>query len=184
MTDFEEIKCRVTIRDILNSLGYYPKKRRMACPIHRGKNRTSFSFSEHYYHCFSCGASGGLVDLLVELKGMDRRGALEYLSRLAGISHTSAPSKPNARMPTRYRPKSISHEDQNLRELEFRLEVLDILRDFYTWELKNARRRKREGTISLAAFYSATQYYDYVLEELDEEYVWTRYYKRIEMRNK
>jgi DNA primase len=147
----------------------------MACPIHRGKNRTSFSFSEHYYHCFSCGASGGLVDLLVELKGMDRRGALEYLSRLAGISHTSARTRPNARMPIRYHPKSIFYKDQNLGELELRLEVLDILRAYYTWELKNARRRRREGTVGIAEFYSTTQYGDYILEDLDEAYIWTRY---------
>ena len=67
--DFDQVLERVTIRDILTDAGFDPKGSRMACPIHGGKNSTSFSFGDHVYTCFACGASGGLISLAQELHG-------------------------------------------------------------------------------------------------------------------
>lgn len=55
------------------SLDVDPVKLRCACPIHKGKNKTSFVFDndKNRFSCFSCGAKGNIVEfvkLMEEIK--------------------------------------------------------------------------------------------------------------------
>jgi len=47
--DFDEIKKRISIEDILLDCGFQPTKNRMPCPLHNGTNPTSFSFTDQVY---------------------------------------------------------------------------------------------------------------------------------------
>jgi len=169
MVDFQEILARVTIKDILTDCGYQPVRNRMPCPIHGGKNPTSFSFTDHGYCCFSCGACGGLLDLTEALLGINRKEALEYLADKAGISIEDRPAenKPIAIKPIRRSPAITENTD--LINLKIDLKAIEILRGHYTWQLMNARKRLKTRTMELPEFYATTQYAEYMLEEYDEE---------------
>ena len=92
MMNFDEIKARVTIRDILKSAGIEAERNRIACPIHGGSNLTSFSFTDSTFICFSCGAEGGLIALVEYLQRCSRQEALCALRRLP--EHVSLPGDP------------------------------------------------------------------------------------------
>ena len=84
MALFDEILARVTIPDILMDCGVDPgPKNRISCPIHGGNNPQSFSYNDHTFICFSCGASGGLIDLVEHLRHCNKEGALKYLDPAA-----------------------------------------------------------------------------------------------------
>ncbi|GEM_PF-4168539 len=110
MVDFEHITARVTIRDILNDAGLQPTGNRMTCPIHGGKNKTSFSFTDTGFTCFSCGATGGLLALVEYLHRCTKADAMRHLCRLTGMPYeepgkggrSARPTAP--RMPTRHDP--------------------------------------------------------------------------------
>lgn len=61
----EIIKSRVTMDEIVG--GYFPdpppRYRRIPCPLHGGTNR-NFSYSDRFYKCFVCGASGDVIRLV------------------------------------------------------------------------------------------------------------------------
>jgi DNA primase len=63
------------------------RKGRTSCVIHRGSNRTAFSFSEitGYGHCFNCGWSGDKLALLQSALNIDFKTALARLAVLAGV---------------------------------------------------------------------------------------------------
>jgi len=88
MADQYEKLRSIPLRAVLIHFGLTEfKKRRgkdewtMACPIHKAENnKTSFSFTDTKFHCFSCGAKGtGAIDLLIKLKGIRFREATTIL---------------------------------------------------------------------------------------------------------
>jgi hypothetical protein len=167
--DFNEIRSRVTVRDILADFGHLPTRNRMACPIHNGKNPTSFSFTDGGFCCFSCGASGGLLDLIEALTGCDRQGAMEYLAQKAGISLQRYSVGEKSDIPKSTRKKRVVILDSEIIGLQVDLKGLEVLRDHYTWRIRDARKRLYERSLDLSGYYSETQYCDYVLEGLDAE---------------
>lgn len=175
MADFDEIKRRVTIEDILINCGYQPRRNRMACPIHNGRNPTSFSFTEDIYHCFSCGASGGLLDLAQTLLHVDRRHALQYLADLAGLPRNTY----NCNAPTRYyKPIStatIPDRNSKLDDLELCLMELNSLMDFHTRRIRNARKSLKAGDMHPSRYYAITQYAEYILQELNTGLIQVNY---------
>lgn len=57
------------------------------CPFHDDTHLGSFKVNERkgFYHCFSCGAHGNAIDVLMKLDGLDYQGALRYLAAMYGI---------------------------------------------------------------------------------------------------
>ena len=180
MTDFEEIKTRITIEAILADCGYQPKRNRMPCPIHNGQNPTSFSFSDHVYYCHSCEASGGLLDLVEVLLDINREEALKYLFDLAGtqLKCSQFPKKSISRIPKRKQQRDSL--DAILYDLQVNKQTLETLRKHYTQRLQDARKQLRNEKLELSDYYSITQYAEYVLEELDTEVIRTIYEINVE----
>ena len=57
------IENAVTIRDVLSAHGKDLGRRgRCACPFHASRSDT-FSYNDKLFHCFSCGESGGVIQL-------------------------------------------------------------------------------------------------------------------------
>jgi DNA primase len=56
------------------------------CPFHSEKS-PSFNVreSDHYYHCFGCGASGNVIDFVMRQRGLSFPDAVEELAARAGI---------------------------------------------------------------------------------------------------
>ena len=104
--DFAELKHQVSIRDILERYGILeglrekkPGKLVGACPIHGGKNGTSFNVdtAKNVFHCFSECGGGNVLDLVMKLEDCSIREAGEKLSdwfelhfdRRGGIAKTA-----------------------------------------------------------------------------------------------
>ena len=70
--DFREARARVRIAEVLDLIGFQPRRvlgaqARGPCPLHRSREASSRVFAVHLtrnvYHCFACGAAGNALDL-------------------------------------------------------------------------------------------------------------------------
>ncbi len=93
--DFTELKRQVRIRDVLERYGLLatlrekkPGKLVGACPIHGGKNGTSFNVDteKNAYHCFSQCGGGNILDLVMKLEDCSIRDAGEKLADWFGLA--------------------------------------------------------------------------------------------------
>lgn len=168
MIDFQEITQRVTIRDILINTGLKPVQNRMCCPVHNGKNKSSFSFNDSTFICFSCGANGGLVDLVEYLHQYTRADALRHLCGLAGLPfEDNANSNKKNRTPIiRTTPNPLLANDEYC-EIKNQLEWLDLYKSALETGLRIIRKNAKTGKIPLVDFYTKEQIYIEELNELD-----------------
>jgi len=81
MNNFSEIILdKVTVSEVLSKYGYHPNNsKRIPCMIHNGKNK-NFGYTEKVYHCFVCGARGNAITLVMELFGLDFKGAVSKMN--------------------------------------------------------------------------------------------------------
>jgi hypothetical protein len=188
MMDFTKILDRVTVRDILWAEGYTPGKSRTACPIHGGKNRTSFAFTDHTYICHSCGSKGGLCDLVQALRHCDRECALKQLSHLAFItpSETSGNRHTQTRptVPfTQRSPRASPRKDPKFAKAKRTLNDLKLERRGYEIALRILRLNMKSGTVPLNQFYAREQECLYRLDCLDEQVI-AHQYEANKLRNR
>jgi DNA primase len=92
--DFTALKRQVSIKDVLARYGllaglHEKKPGRLVgpCPIHDGKNGTSFNvdLEKNVFHCFSQCGGGNVLDLVVKLERCSIRDAGEKLSDWFGL---------------------------------------------------------------------------------------------------
>lgn len=84
MIDYESIKHRVSISDILHRYGIYSPDAtsfKVLCPFHTERT-ASLSVDENkgLFYCFGCGASGSVIDLTARLEKISPREAAIKLS--------------------------------------------------------------------------------------------------------
>lgn len=85
----EQITELVSIPDVLNRYGYgLGKNKRIPCPIHNGKD-SNFAYTDTVYHCWTCGASGNVINLIRELFGLNFGQALIKINCDFGLGLTS-----------------------------------------------------------------------------------------------
>jgi DNA primase len=87
--DFTELKRRVSIRDVLTRYGHVDRltekkhgKLAGSCPIHGGKNSTSFQVDteKNIFNCFSQCGGGNILDLVMKIEKCGIREAGEKLA--------------------------------------------------------------------------------------------------------
>ena len=78
MTPFDEIRERVSARQAAEHYGLPITRNKTNCIWHNDRN-PSLSFKDGYCKCFSCGAGGSSIDLVMQLHGLS---ALEAAKRL------------------------------------------------------------------------------------------------------
>jgi DNA primase len=92
--DFTALKRKVSIRDVLARYGLAeglrekkPGKLVGACPIHGGKNGTSFNVDteKNVFHCFSQCGGGNILDLVMKIEHCTIREAGEKLADWFGL---------------------------------------------------------------------------------------------------
>lgn len=85
-----DINASVTMEDVLNE--YAPstprRGRRCPCPIHNGEDY-NFSFTEHRYKCFSCGAGGDVISFVKEVCGLQSMS--DAMKRINADMHLGLP---------------------------------------------------------------------------------------------
>lgn len=82
----------VSANDIVDIVSGYVRLKRSGssymgcCPFHREKTPSfHVSADKQLYHCFGCGAGGGVVQFVMNAEGLDFPDALRYLAERAGI---------------------------------------------------------------------------------------------------
>jgi DNA primase len=100
--DFAALKQSVPLAPLLRR--YQVKLRRSGrdqyrgcCPIHRGQGQEAFhaNLKRNIFHCFSCGASGSVLDFVAAMERCSLRDAALKLA-----SETAAPLQPTTTPPT------------------------------------------------------------------------------------
>lgn len=86
----DEIRSRVSLESVIGRVVKLRKagpRYKGLCPFHSEKS-PSFSVSpdKGFYHCFGCGAHGGVIDFVMAVQGVDFRTAIEQLAADGGIS--------------------------------------------------------------------------------------------------
>jgi DNA primase len=93
--DFLELKRQVSIRDVLARYGLLEQLREKkpgrligACPIHGGKNSTSFNvdIDKNVFNCFSQCGGGNVLDLVMKIENCNIREAGEKLADWFGLT--------------------------------------------------------------------------------------------------
>ena len=96
----ETLNDRMNIVDVISTRVPLKKSGREyhgRCPFHDDSS-PSFSVNpdKQVYHCFGCGASGGLISFIMEYDNMDFVSAVESLASLAGLEVPTEATDPEA----------------------------------------------------------------------------------------
>ncbi|MGB2474270.1 MAG: DNA primase [Litorivicinaceae bacterium] len=96
----ETLNDRMNIVDVISTRVPLKKSGREyhgRCPFHDDSS-PSFSVNpdKQVYHCFGCGASGGLISFIMEYDNMDFVSAVESLASLAGLEVPTEAADPEA----------------------------------------------------------------------------------------
>lgn len=85
------IESTVSVPDVLAMHGKNTGRRgRCACPFHASRSDT-FSYTDKLFHCFSCGESGGVIQLEALLSGTSEDQACSLLSEWFGLDISDRP---------------------------------------------------------------------------------------------
>ena len=100
MNIFQEMKERVTARQVAERYGLKVRRNGMACcPFHNDKKPSmSVSPSKGIFKCFSCGAGGDALHFLVKIQNREYKDVILELAEKYGIElptkyHTSSDTK-------------------------------------------------------------------------------------------
>jgi DNA primase len=92
--DFAQLRCQVSMEQVLALLNFVPASRRGSClrgpcPIHGSTDLRSRCFwvdlSTHRYRCFACRSAGRQLDLWVAVHGLPAYAAAEDLCNRLGL---------------------------------------------------------------------------------------------------
>ena len=164
MSLLDEIKSRISIEDVLSEQEVYLKRGRCRCPLHNGDNPTSFSVSRdgRYFRCYSCGAKGSVVDLVMIMYSLDLKDAIQWLAQKAGLSQNNAIPHKKLCHKRKSKPKAAP---------ELKLRVVEVQQNICTRKLKALRKRFREGKISKIDYEWEIQKLDAILEGIDGVFI-------------
>jgi len=97
------------------------KRNRARCPIHKGNNPTSLGWNEEkgVFHCFSCGARGDKIDLVILTLEVGFPAAMDWLGIPPETAQSGCPSDPKTnreRRLTRGLERECDRVGQRLRD--------------------------------------------------------------------
>jgi DNA primase len=100
---FAEARSRVRIAEVLDLMGYQPRRvvgrqARGPCPLHRSRSPSSRAFAVHgeknIYYCFACKAGGNALDLWAAWTRQDCYAAVVDLFQRLGREIPWLPASP------------------------------------------------------------------------------------------
>lgn len=175
---FKIIKERSDIIVVAEHLGIYLDKRNMCkCPFHKEKT-ASFSIQpkKQIWHCFGCGKSGDVINLVQESLNCTPFEAIKYLNIICncGINFEKDKSKPNFEYYKQYakyksdkkKEKEFSHE--KLRWYNQLFEAATFIYKFwYNLKLISKNWNIEIYDEYLSIIYKNEMYFEYVVDLFD-----------------
>jgi DNA primase catalytic core len=134
-TELERLKKETSLRGLVEASGVQLKKSGKdwvgCCPFHEDSTASlNVSESKNLFHCFGCGAAGGVIDWAMKIHGISFRHAVELLrndlSLAAGMAADVVKQSTVPLLPT---PVSLDGDEQS---------ALDQVIDYYHATLKNS----------------------------------------------
>ena len=173
MDIFEEIKSQVGVRELLESYGVYPSRRRniYRCVAHQPDRKPSANISKdnRKFVCFACGFRGDIFDLVQHFDGCDRKTAMRTIDakfKLGLYHELSHKEKLEIARKQREREKILR---ENAWWEEFERQTLDkITKRLREWELVQkhshlTRGEKKRGEWEFAdLFFTALKHQDWL----------------------
>ncbi len=100
----DQVKRDVDIVSLFSSFGVSLEKRGDSymglCPFHDDTNPSlSVDQERGLFHCFGCGASGDIFDVVMKLRGLDFKEALAYLKNGTALESPPVPQNPPRPLP-------------------------------------------------------------------------------------
>ena len=136
--NFREIKEKVSMEDILAHYGLLEGLQRKenelvgVCPIHDKKRHNKASFGantvKNNWHCFSCGASGNVLDFVAAMEKVNIREAALLIQKWSGITSEDRKLTKEKREVDKDKEKSeekVKPEELTNPPLTFELKTLD-----------------------------------------------------------
>lgn len=81
----DDITQSVTMPDVIRKYtSYQPKKNRIPCPLHNGKDY-NFSFNDKVFFCFVCGEKGNIFSFVMKMFGLNYPQALQKIQYDFGL---------------------------------------------------------------------------------------------------
>ena len=160
MDIFTTVKAAVTVRQAAEHYGLQVSRNGMTfCPFHDDRH-PSMKLNERYFYCFSCGATGDVIDLVARLFDLSSYEAAQKLAYDFGID----PDKPPAAiaLPKPERPLLKAYRQEEVRCLRVLCDYLHLLEH---WKMQYAPKTP-EDTLD-DRFVEACQMLDYIEDLTD-----------------
>ena len=129
MNVFEAVKQSVSTRQAADLYGVKVRRGGMACCIFHNDKTPSMKV-DNRFHCFGCGADGGVIDFVMQLYGLDSKEAAQKLAYDFGISYDN-----KSRASPRPVQRKVSQEQQLKEKADYCFRVLcDYLHLLEYWK--------------------------------------------------
>ena len=155
MDIFMTVKAAVTVRQAAEHYGLQVSRNGMTfCPFHDDRH-PSMKLNERYFYCFSCGATGDVIDLVARSFDLSSYEAAQKLAYDFGID----PGKPPAAiaLPKPERPLLKAYRQEEVRCLRVLCDYLHLLE---SWKVRYAPKTPED--VLDDRFVEAYQMLDYV----------------------
>ena len=178
MNIVEIIKSQITLEQILAENGITSKRGRCPCPLHNGKNPTSFRVKNGNFSCFSCQAKGDVITLTQLLYNLDFKQALEYLTKKAGIKVGPEDISQNSVAKKSFTLTQLPVSYFEKRLWDAKADAVRFLQDIFSARLKRLNRDVNLCKISLCDFYTRYAETEEILAGVDELGMWLNYQRK------
>lgn len=82
----DEIKSRISLEGLLSDFGVDTSKNPTNCPFHESKGGKCLGFNNDTWHCFHCEESGNIFSLVMKVKNLGFKEALEFLAEKSNLT--------------------------------------------------------------------------------------------------
>ncbi len=121
----DAITSTVSAVDVAERLGLEPSRSGYICCPWHNENTPSLKLypSDRGWHCFGCGKSGDVIDMVAHVEGLAFRDACQWLSDQWGLGLTG---KPDRRQMLRTRMRQRKRAEQRLQADKLRAEHMTL----------------------------------------------------------
>ena len=187
MSIFDDVKQRLTIRQVVEFYGYKVNRAgQFTCPFHND-HKPSASIKNDYFNCFVCGAGGDLITFTAKLHGLKNYDACKKLDEDFGLGLSQSHLTQTDRLKADRAKVKRQAELKRQKEIEDLIQRTGrVLADYhcYLWQGKQLYPYEHIRHIRALQELTQAQYYLECYDENPKEYsiAFRKQVERIERR--